>query len=205
MARHTKTDSARRLAPVIPYLLVIGGLIGIVCSLILVRDQIKIWEDPSYVPACSLNPLVNCGTVINSKQGEVFGVPAPFFGLLVFPVLVTVGIGMLAGAQFKRWFWRLTEAGMLGGVAFALWLFFLSVYRAKALCPFCLTVDVVVYTLAWYITLYVVREGHIPVPRRLIGVADFARRFHLEILITWFIILVAFILHHFWYYYGQFL
>ena len=198
-------DSKPRLAAVLPYLLIVGGVIGIVCSVILISDQIKIWENPGFLPSCNLNPIVNCGTVINSKEGEIFGIPAPFFGLMVFPAVMTVGVAMLAGAKFKAWFWRLVALGMAGSVVFALWLFWLSVYHVHALCPFCLTVDVVVYTLAWYVTLYVIGEGHVTVPRRLDGIARFARQHHAEILVTWLLLIVAFILNHFWYYFGQFI
>lgn len=200
-----QTNPKPWFAAVLPYILIIGGIIGIICSFILVHDQIKIWEDPNYVPACSLNPTVSCGAVIHSKQGDVFGIPAPFFGLLTFPVLVTVGVMLLAGAQLKRWFWRWLEAGMLASVAFALWLFYLSMYHIRALCPFCLTVDVVIYTLAWYVTLYVISAGHVTLPKQLDGVANFARRHHAEVLVTWFLLLIALILQHFWYYYGRFL
>lgn len=200
-----KIDTGHRLSKVLPYILIVGGVIGIICSLVLISDQIKIWENPGFTPACNLNPIVSCGTVMNSKEGEVLGIPASFLGLMVFPAIVTVGVAMIAGAKFKSWFWQLVELGMLGSVAFALWLFWLSMYRVQALCPFCLTVDVAMYTMAWYVTLYVVREQHIQIPRRLIGVADFARVHHLEILIVWFLALVALILNHFWYYYGQFI
>jgi len=186
-----------------PWMLVIAGIIGIMCSLFLTYDQIQVWKHPSYVPACNLNPIVSCGSVIDSKQGEVFSIPAPFFGLLAFPVLITLGVAMIAGAKFKRWFWQLAELGGIGGIGFALWLFWLSVYRVHALCPFCLTVDVVIYTMVWYLTLYNLSEGNIALPKRLVGVGDFARRHHLDILITWFILIIAFILHHFWYYFGH--
>ncbi len=188
----------------LPWLLIVGGIIGIVCSLFLVHDQIQIWLNPHYVPSCSLNPVVNCGAVIGSKQGEVFGIPAPFLGLLVFPVLVTTGAAMLAGAKLKRWFWQWIELGMLGGVVFALWLFWLSLYRVHALCPFCMTVDVVVYTLAWYVTLYNLEHGYAILPKRLDSAGQFARKHHLDILLLWFVLLLVFILHHFWYYYGQY-
>lgn len=200
-----KIDTGHRLSKALPYILIVGGVIGIICSLVLISDQIKIWENPGFIPACNLNPIVSCGTVMNSKQGEVFGIPASFLGLMIFPAIVTVGVAMVAGAKFKSWFWQLLELGMLGSVVFALWLFWLSMYRVQALCPFCLTVDVAMYTMAWYVTLYVVREQHVRIPRRLIGVADFARVHHLEILIVWFLALIALILNHFWYYYGQFI
>jgi len=190
------------LGKALPFILIIGGIIGIICSLILTYDQIKIWENPNYQPACSLNPVVSCGSVINSKQGDIFGIPSPFFGLLAFPVLITVGVAMLAGARFKRWFWRGLELGAAGGVIWALWLFFVSLYRVHALCPFCLTVDVVVYTLFWYLSLYALQEGHVRLPRRLTGAGTFVRRHHLDILVLWLALIAAFTLKHFWYYYG---
>lgn len=191
------------LERVLPWILIAAGTIGIVCALVLTYDQIRIWQNPNYHPACSLNPVVSCGSVINSKQGDIFGIPGPFFGLITFPVLVTVGTAMLAGAKFKRWFWLGLEAGAIGGVAYALWLFFLSVYKVHALCPFCLTVDVMVYTTSWYITLYELEKGFVKLPGQLQGAGKFARRHHLDILALWFIAVFVFILHHFWYYYGK--
>jgi len=187
----------------LPWVLVIAGIIGIVCSLVLTRDQIEIWQNPNYHAACSLNPVVSCGSVINSKQGHIFDIPAPFFGLLVFPVLVTIGAAILAGARFKRWFWLGLEVGAVGGVVFAIWLFLLSVYRIHALCPFCLATDVAVYTTAWYVTLYNIEHGFIQLPKRAEKIANYARRHHLDLLILWFLLIFIVIMHHFWYYYGK--
>jgi len=191
------------LKKVLPWLLIVGSIIGIAASLILTYDQIQVWKDPSYQPACSINPIVSCGTVIDSKQGEIFGIPAPFFGLLAFPALATIGVALLAGAKFARWFWRLIWLGTLGGVIFALWLFWLSLYKVHALCPFCLTVDVAVYTLFWYVSLYVLREKHFTLSKKFGGALEFASKHHLDILILWFVFVIIFILHHFWYYFGQ--
>jgi uncharacterized membrane protein len=192
-----------KFAKILPWVLVVTGIIGLVCSLVLTHDQIKIWQDPSYIPACSLNPVVSCGSVINSNQGHIFNIPAPFFGLLLFPVLITLGTVLLAGAQIKRWFWLVIEIGAVVGFLFAIWLFFLSVYRIHALCPFCLVTDVAVYTAAWYITLYNIEKGFIQLPKSTRQAGDFVRRHHIDGLIIWLLLLLIFILHHFWYYYGK--
>lgn len=193
------------LTKAIPYLLIGGGIIGLICSFIITQDKLDLAENPHFVPSCNLNPIISCGSVMSSKQGSLFGFPNPWLGLAAFAVLVTVGVSILAGAKFKRWFWLGLETGIVLGTAFAYWLLLESVYRIKALCPYCLTVDVVVITLIWYVTLYNIEEGHIVLPARLIGLVDFARKHHLDILLAWFIILIAIILQHFWYYYGQYL
>lgn len=188
-----------------PYILIVGGIIGLICSFIISQDKIELLQDPNFSPSCDLNPVISCGSVMKSAQGSVFGFPNPWIGLVTFAALITVGVVMLAGARLKRWFWLAFEGGMLLGLGFAYWLLFESIYHIQALCPYCLAVDVVLVTTTWYLTLYLIREGHLQVPRQLIGVADFARRYHLEILTGWFLILIAIILQHFWYYYGQFL
>jgi len=194
------------LEQAIPWILLIGGVIGLICSVILTYDQIRIWQNPNYLPACNLNPIVSCGNVISSKQGDIFGIPSPFLGLLAFPAIATVGVVVLAGAKLKRWFWLGLQAGVIGGLIWALVLFFLSLYRVHALCPFCLTVDVVTYILVWYVTLYNVKAGVIRIPKgNAERVAVFARKHHLDIIVLWFLIVTLFTLKHFWYYYGHYL
>ena len=196
----TKTSTLER---VVPYLLIVVGVIGLICSFIISLDKLKLLENPNYKPICDLNPVVSCSSVMASKQGSVFGFPNPWIGLVSFALLITIGVGILAGAKFKRWFWLGLEAGIILGLTFAYWLLFESVYRIHALCPYCLTVDVSVITLFWYMTLYLIEKRVITLPKNLHRLADFARRHHLDILLVWFILLIAIILKHFWYYYGK--
>jgi uncharacterized membrane protein len=193
------------LENVLPYILLVGGIIGLICSFIITYDKMRLLEDPNFVPNCNLNPIISCGSVMQSKQGSAFGFPNPWIGLAAFAVLVTVGVVLLASAKFKRWFWLGLEFGTILGLGFVHWLFFESVYRIHSLCPYCIAVWVVTITTFWYVTLYNIQQNYISVPGRLIGIADFMRRHHLDILLLWFIVIAALILKHFWYYYGKYL
>lgn len=192
------------LEQALPSILLVGSIIGLIASSILTYDQVQLWHNPHYAPDCNLNPLLSCGSVINSQQGHVFGIPAPFLGLVMFAALGAISLTMIAGARFKRWFWRGLQLTMIGGVVFALWLFWLSLYRIHALCPFCLLTDVAVYTMAWYVTLYNLRQHNILKGKRLIRLTEFASKHHLDILIAIFLLITAYILQHFWYYYGKY-
>ena len=198
-----KQAAQSKLERFLPWMLTIGGVIGLICSLVLTYDQIKVWENPDFIPACNLNPILSCGNVMNSGEAHIFGIPGPFFGLITFAVLLTIGVALLAGAKLKRWFWQGLQLGALAGLGYALWMFWISLYTIHALCPFCLAVDTVVYILVWYITLYNIEKGHIKIPKPLTGVAKFARNHHLDLLVLWFLILAAYILNHFWYYFGK--
>ncbi len=197
--------STRSLAKPLAWILVVGGIIGFISSFIITVDKIKLLENPSFQPNCDLNPIISCGSVMASAQGSVFGFPNPWIGLSAFAVLITIGVAIFAGAKFKRWFWLGLEGGVILGVIFALWLLYESIYVINALCPYCLIVDVVVLTTLWYTTLYLIESKMITVPARLQRAATFARQHHLDILILTFVVIIAVILNHFWYYYGQYL
>ncbi len=198
------TSKNLSLEKTLPYLLLIVGLIGYACSFVIMFDKIQILKNPGYIPSCSLNPIISCGSVMQSKQANVFGFPNPFIGLGAYPVLAAIGLAMLAGARFKRWFWLTLNAGIALGLTFAYWLLCESVYRIHALCPYCLAIDVVTITIFWYVTLYNIDRKHLRLPK---GTATatyvWIRRHHLDILVAWFIIIIGLILKHFWYYYGK--
>lgn len=198
------TTKKINLANALPWILLIGGIIGYACAFIIMWDKVKLADNPNFVPSCSLNPVISCGSVMKSHQANAFGFPNPFIGLGAFPAVAVVGGAMLAGARFKRWFWLTLQAGYTLGIIFAYWLLFESVYRIKALCPYCLTIDVVMTITLWYLTMYNIDQKHIRLPKgKPQQVYGFIRKHHLDLLVSIFIIIFAVILKHFWYYYGR--
>lgn len=193
-----------QLRHTLPYIIILASLVGLFASTILAYDQAQIWQNPDYNAPCNLNPVISCGSVINSGEGHVFGIPAPFLGLVSFPALAMVGVTMLAGAKLKRWFWLGLQLFLFGGVAFALWLFWLSLYRIHALCPYCLTTDVAMYTLAWYVTVFNIQQGYLLSSARYKRIASFITKHHLDILLVVLVAIAIYTLHHFWYYYGRY-
>jgi uncharacterized membrane protein len=188
------------LRETLPYILLIGGMVGIFCAGALTLDKIELLKHPAAQLNCDLNPIVACGPVINKPQASAFGVPNPLIGLVGFAVTATVGGAMLAGAAFRRWFWLGLEAGLIFAVAFVTWLQFQTIFRINALCPFCMAVWAVTIPMFWYTTLYNLREGNIKVRGKLVSIAEFLQRHHGDVLVTWFLVILAVILNHFWYY-----
>jgi uncharacterized membrane protein len=198
------TSQSVTLQKTLPYILLIGGIIGYICAFIIMFDKVRILNNPHYIPSCDLNPIISCGNVMQSKQANAFGFPNPFIGLGAFPVVAVIGGAMLAGAKFKRWFWLGFNAGLVFALGFVHWLFFESVYRIHALCPWCMVVWGVSITCFWYVTLYNLDHKYNTLPHRQLQKAcAWIRKHHLDILVLWFIIIAILILKHFWYYYGK--
>ena len=186
-----------------PYILIIAGVIGIASSFFLSVDKFKILQNPAYKPSCNLNPILACGDVLKTHQGSAFGFPNPFIGLAAFAVFVTIGMGMLAGAKYKKWFHQGLQLGTILGLAFISWLFYQSLYKIHALCPWCMAVWAIVIISFWYTLIFNIDHGFIKLPKNLKAYYPKVRKIHLEIIIIFFLVLTLFILNHFWYYFGK--
>lgn len=198
-----QTESKRlTLIKVLPWLLLVGGLIALVASVMLSIEVFDRLKNPHYIPACNLNPILSCTSVADSGQAHAFGFPNYFIGIAGYAAVATIGVVILAGARLKRWFWRLVEAGLLFAVIFLTWLQFQTLYRIGALCIFCMVVWACTIPMFWYTTLYNLQAGNIRTPARLKRPMDFLRRHHGDLLVVWFLIIIALILKRFWYYWS---
>ncbi|MEU7990788.1 vitamin K epoxide reductase family protein [Streptosporangium canum] len=184
----------------LPFILAIGGGLGVLAAFALVIERLRLAADPGYVPSCSINPVLSCGSVMKTEQASVFGFPNPLIGIAAFCVVTTVGMALLAGARFRKWFWYGLQVGTVAGVVFVHWLIFQSLYRIGALCPYCMVVWAVTIPVFWYVTLANLEAGRIPLPGSARRAAFWAARYHTVVLTLWMLAIVGLILRRFWYY-----
>ncbi|ACZ87778.1 vitamin K epoxide reductase family protein [Streptosporangium roseum] len=184
----------------LPFVLAIGGSLGVLAAFLLMVERLRLAADPGYVPTCSINPILSCGSVMKTEQASVFGFPNPLIGIAAFSVVTTVGTALLAGARFRKWFWYGLQLGTVAGVVFVHWLIFQSLYRIGALCPYCMVVWAVTIPIFWYVTLANLEAGRIPLPGGARRAAFWAARYHTVVLTLWMLAIVGLILQRFWYY-----
>ncbi|WP_308442197.1 vitamin K epoxide reductase family protein [Planotetraspora kaengkrachanensis] len=182
----------------LPFILAVGGGVGAVMSFVLMGERLRLAADPDYVPSCSINPVLSCGSVMKTEQASLFGFPNPLIGIAAFSLVATVGMALLAGARFRAWFWYGLQSGVLAGVVLVHWLIFQSLYRIGALCPYCMVVWVVTITVFWYATLANLETGRIPGGSSRI--ARMAGRYHTIVLTVWLLAVAGLILQRFWSY-----
>ncbi|BAS09389.1 hypothetical protein AHiyo4_28110 [Arthrobacter sp. Hiyo4] len=146
------------------WLLVITGAIGWLASGTLVLEKLAVLEDPNHVTACDVNPWISCGQVMQTWQSSAFGFPNMFIGIVAFAVIITVGMALLSGATFARWYWAGLQAGVTLGFAFVVWLWSQALYDIHILCPFCMIVWAAMIPLFVWVTIRNVVHGVIRVP-----------------------------------------
>jgi len=76
----------------------------------------------------------DCDIVLNSRWSTLLGLPTSLWGFLLYAVL--------AGAAFTKRRsrrWKVLASVSLFGVAYSVYLTYISLYRLEAACPYCLT------------------------------------------------------------------
>ncbi|WP_127474811.1 vitamin K epoxide reductase family protein [Microbacterium sulfonylureivorans] len=144
--------------------LIIAGVIGWWAAFQLTVEKFHLLADPDAIASCDLSPLVQCTENLDSWQGSVFGFPNPILGLTGWVAPIVVGVAILAGARFARWFWWLFEVGMLFAFCFVIWLISQSIFELGTLCPWCMVTWVVTIPTFYAVTLHLLRSGIVPVP-----------------------------------------
>jgi uncharacterized membrane protein len=176
--------------------ILVAGVVGLAAALTLTIEKIEILINPDYVPSCSINPVLSCGSVMVTPQASAFGFPNPLIGIVAFSVVVVTGVLALANVRLPRWYWMGLATGTLLGVVFIHWLIFQSLYRIGALCPYCMAV--------WAITipLFVVVASIATQPAESNAFARVLYSWRWSLVALWFTALVLMILVRFWDYWS---
>lgn len=169
MPSHPQTHTRPRTTAV---WLVIAGVIGWWAAFSLTMEKLHALTDPGTGASCDFSPLVQCSKNLDSWQGSVFGFPNPILGLAGWVAPIVVGMAVLAGARFARWFWWLFELGMTFAFVFVLWLVGQSIFVLGTLCPWCMVTWAVTIPTYYVVTLHVLRSGLLPAPASIRGGAE---------------------------------
>ncbi len=140
-------------------LLVIAGAAGWWSAFQLTIDKFAVLAHPGIGLNCNFSVLVQCGKNLDSWQGSAFGFPNPIIGLGGFAAVIAVGVSLLAGARFARWYWIVFNLGVAGALAFVIWLIGQSIFVLGTLCPWCMVVWAGTIPLFWAVTIRNLAEG----------------------------------------------
>ncbi|MEZ3156710.1 vitamin K epoxide reductase family protein [Microbacterium sp. BWR-S6Y] len=163
--------AAPRRPVVVALWLIFAGAVGWWAAFSLTMERFHQLANPGDAASCDFSVLVQCSTNLQSAQGSVFGFPNPIIGLAAWIAPIVVGMALLAGARFARWFWALFWVGFAFAIGFVIWLIAQSLFVLATLCPWCMVTWSVVIPSFFVVTLHVLREGVIP-GERVRQVAD---------------------------------
>ncbi|HWJ82033.1 MAG TPA: vitamin K epoxide reductase family protein [Nocardioides sp.] len=171
--------------------MLVSSLCGLVASLVLSVDALRLAEDQGVDLSCNINAVISCGTVANSWQAQLFGFPNAFLGLIAEPVVITVAVAGLGGVRFPRWFMFAAQVVYAIGLGLAYWLFYQAMFHIGALCPWCLLITVSTTFVFTTLTTVNVRDDNLFLPRRVQAALTTGIRHHLDLMgvVIWVLLL----------------
>ncbi|MFD1212731.1 vitamin K epoxide reductase family protein [Arthrobacter sp. GCM10027362] len=146
------------------WLLLATGAVGWVMSFILVLERLEVYKNPAHVTSCDINPWISCGAVFQHWQASLFGFPNPLIGMVAFAVPITTAMAMLAGAQFRRWYWLGLQTGVTLGFIFVVWLWSQALFDIYILCLYCMGVWAMMIPMFIQLTARNLAHGVIKAP-----------------------------------------
>lgn len=139
--------------------LVIAGVIGWIAAFALTMEKFHAYQNPGSGASCDFSVIVQCTANLDSPQGSVFGFPNPILGLTGWVAPIVVGMAILAGAHFARWFWWAFAAGITFAFGFVCWLISQSIYVLGTLCPWCMVTWLVTIPTFFAVWVHMLRSG----------------------------------------------
>ena len=188
-----RAGKVRRLDRTTSWILIVGGILGLIAAFELTVEKVRVLADPTYVPACDLNPVLSCGSVIITPQAEVFGFPNPVLGLTGFAVVITLGVLLAGGVAMPRWVWLGLNAGALLGFGFVQWLAWQSLYSIGSLCPWCMVVWTVTAPIFVWVTSANLLSGRLPTPASWSSAVSALVGLRGLILAAWYVVVLGLI------------
>lgn len=174
----------------------IAGVVGLTASATLLIEKIEMLQNPAYIPSCSINPVLSCGSVMVRPEASAFGFPNPLIGVVSFTLVVVTGVLTVARVGLPRWYWLGLTVGAGLGVVFTHWLIYESLYEIGALCPYCMVVWSVIVPLFAVVAPIALR------PLAANPVARFLYHWRWPLVALWFTAVALAILVRFWDYWS---
>jgi uncharacterized membrane protein len=174
--------------------LLIAATAALIAAFVLTMEKLHLLQNPDAILSCSFNIVLNCSTVMQTWQSHVFfDIPNMYFGMMAFPVIVTVAVAGLWGTRFAKSFLVAANIGILLGTIFSYWLFFSSVYAIQVLCPWCLIVTTACTFMLAAITHINLKENSFKLSEaRNVKVQAFLKAgYHQLIVASWLVLMTA--------------
>lgn len=135
------------------------AVIGLIGSFMLSIETIHHLKDPEGSLSCSISDVINCATVMDSWQAQLFGFPNIFVGLMGFSVLVTIFTLVLSGVKLPKWIVASTQIAITLAFIFLGWLMYSSLFVIQVLCLWCVLIALSTIVLLASSTRWSLREN----------------------------------------------
>ena len=175
--------------------ILVFATISLVAAFVLSIEAWQLAGNPNATFECSVNAVINCGTVAKSSYATMLGFPNSFIGLISEPTFVLLAILLLIGVKLPKKFMFATQIMASGALVFAFYLFYISTAVIGALCPWCMSVLLSTIVVFFAITKYNIRCENLYLPKNISKkLIEFIKRDYDKLLLALVVLAIAVII-----------
>ena len=124
-----------------------GGALSLLAAMMLTLEAYWRALEPNKTFMCDVNEKFSCSVVADSWQAQLIHlpegpVPNAVLGIMAFTVITVLGVVYACKFKAPTWFNWCFRIGVFACLVFSTWLLQQSMFVIKAMCPWCLTMDV---------------------------------------------------------------
>ena len=124
-----------------------GGALSLLAAMMLSLEAYWRALEPEKTFMCDVNEKLSCSAVADSWQAQLIHlpegpVPNAVLGIMAFTVITVLGVVYACRFKAPTWFNWCFRIGVFACLVFSTWLLQQSMFVIKAMCPWCLTMDV---------------------------------------------------------------
>lgn len=124
-----------------------GGALSLLAAMMLSLEAYWRALEPNKTFMCDVNEKLSCSAVADSWQAQLIHlpegpVPNAMLGIMAFTVITVLGVVYACRFKAPTWFNWCFRIGVFACLVFSTWLLQQSMFVIKAMCPWCLTMDV---------------------------------------------------------------
>lgn len=201
MNRINSKKNTFRIERAYSYILSVGGTIGLIAMTWQASERILMLKNPGLSLSCNINPIVDCGGVLDNQLAAVLGFPNAFLGMIFFSILAVSGLVLLSGGKFTSWYRHFVMAVSLILILFSVWFFGVSLYVLGKICIFCVVGWIVSVPIFWYGLLYYLQSATGGVKQSIRQFTKFGVKHHIDIVVLTYAVMIALFLMRFKDYY----
>lgn len=139
--------------------IIIFAICGLFVSFLLTTEKIQLLQIPDIKLPCSINSVLNCASVMKSKQAELFGFPNSILGLIGYSMVLIIGLTSLYNYKFNKILFAFYYLISFLAFIFSYWMLTQSIYVIQILCPFCLVSTISATQIFFSFTLIYMEIG----------------------------------------------
>lgn len=124
-----------------------GGALSLLAAMMLSLEAYWRALEPEKTFMCDVSEKFSCSVVADSWQAQLIHlpegpVPNAMLGIMAFTVITVLGVVYACRFKAPTWFNWCFRIGVIACLIFSTWLLQQSMFVIKAMCPWCLTMDV---------------------------------------------------------------